>query len=109
MTIGLKVGGKIRSAAAFESFNGPNVFFHVAMERPTSEFLKLCHWYPFEYLKCHRMTCMVSSLNKKAIRAAEHIGFKKECVLEDAAPLGDIVVMKILETDFKLGAKHGIR
>lgn len=80
----------------FEGFNGKNVYMHVAAV-PTKRWMTRTYlWFVFHYafnqLGATRITGLVDEQNWAARRFDEHIGFKLEARLRDAAPGGDLLV-----------------
>jgi len=80
----------------YEGFNGPNMNMHVAAKPGcrwmTREFLWYVFHYPFVECGVKRVTGLVPEMNYAARRFDEHIGFKLEATLKDAAPDGDLRV-----------------
>jgi L-amino acid N-acyltransferase YncA len=110
--IGNVTDGKIRGAVAYDHFNGRSIAMHVAGEGAnwlTREFLWFAFWYPFEQLKVKRITAMVAQSNAKALKLDLHLGFRVEARLKDAAPDGDLVILRMMKHECKwLGIKrHG--
>ena len=84
------------AACWFEKFNGVNMHMHIAAKPGrrwmSREFLRYVFHYPFNECGCKRVTGYVESTNYDARRFDEHIGFKLEATLKDAAPGGDMLV-----------------
>ena len=59
--------------------------------------------YPFIDLNCHRVTALINSNNKNALRLAEGVGFKREAVLERAAGDNDIIILRLFQDEWKSG------
>lgn len=116
VSIGLSEDGNLVAGVLYEDFNGANVMITVAAEGKNwlnREFLWFSFYYPFEQLKCKRITALIVSSNQDSIRFCEHLGFVHEATLKDAHPSGDILVFRMLKEDcrwlnFK-GKKHGQR
>lgn len=94
----------IVAGVTFSQWTGPNIFTAVAVEdrrAVTRQFLFLCFWYPFEQLQCRRITALVNEDNSASLLAIEHLGFKCEATLEDAAPNGNVIVYRMFKRDCK--------
>jgi len=69
-----------------------------------TEAIRLLLNYGFEALNFHRISLGVFDFNKRAIRAYEKAGFKKEGVLRDGyycnSKYHDVIMMSILEDEF---------
>lgn len=92
--------GVVQAAVLYDEFNGSNIFMHVAA-RPgsrwmTRDFLKWAFHYPFEQLRVRRISGWVDANNIAAIRLNEHLGFRREAVLESAAPEGGDVFIYVM-------------
>lgn len=103
-----KKDGETIGAVVFEDFNGTNVFMHVAgkpgKKWVTKEFLYWTFAYPFEQLKCRRVTGTVNADNLEARKFNEHLGFKLECTLKEAGPKGqDVLVYVMFRDDCRYG------
>lgn len=101
-TIGVYRGNDIVAGTTFTQWAGPNIFTAVAVEdrRAISrKFLFLCFWYPFEQLQCRRITALVNSDNSACLQSIEHLGFKREATLVDAAPNGDVIVFRMFKRE----------
>jgi len=70
-----------------------------------TETIRLLLNYGFEALNFHRISLGVFDFNKRAIRAYEKAGFKKEGVLRDGYfcenKYHDVIMMSILEDEFR--------
>lgn len=98
--IGLMRDGKIVSGIAYAEFNGKNVFTHQAHEVPlTRRYLWTIFDFPFNQLKCERLTGVIPSCNEKARKLTEHYGFRLETVLKDAHPDGDLLYYVMWKKD----------
>lgn len=86
----------------YEDFNGANLLMHVAAEGKywlDRRYLWFCFWYPFEQLRCKRVTGVVPATNEQAIIFDQHLGFKLEAVLKDAHPTGDLNILVMRKED----------
>ena len=94
----------------YEGWNGVNMNIHVAAKPGkrwmTREFLHATFHYPFDLCGAKRLTGLVASNNFAAQRFDEHIGFKLEARLKDAAPGGDLLVYAMFRDECRwLGLK----
>ncbi len=105
-TIGLTDdAGEIKAVAMYDNFNHANVHVHIAAvpgsHWMTRDFLWYIFYYPFEQLRCKRITGFVASTNTAAQRLDEHLGFKLEATLKDAHPLGDLLIYSMTKDECK--------
>lgn len=101
------------AACWYESWNGANINMHVAAlpgrRWMTRDFLFAVFDYPFRVCNVKRITGLVPSHNYDARRFDEHIGFKLEATLKDAAPDGDLLVYAMFKQDCKwLNLRRGM-
>jgi RimJ/RimL family protein N-acetyltransferase len=97
-TIGLARDNQLIAGVLYEDWNGANVVMHVAAEGKNwlnREFLRVCFDYPFNQLKCKRVTGIVPSSNGQALKFDKHLGFRVEARLKDAHPEGDLMVLSM--------------
>jgi RimJ/RimL family protein N-acetyltransferase len=83
------------AGVTYEHYNGRTIAMHVAGEGSdwmTREFLTAAFRYPFEQLRVHKIIGLVDSTNKEARRLDEHLGFRMEARVKDAAPKGDLLI-----------------
>jgi hypothetical protein len=87
----------------YEGYNGVNMNMHVASKPGsrwmTREFLWYVFHYPFVECGVKRVTGLVPEMNYAARRFDEHIGFKLEATLKDAAPDGDLRVYTMFKDE----------
>lgn len=98
--IGIERGGELVGAVLYDGYTDNNIFMHVAgtegMQWATKSFTKAAFGYPFNQLNCKRVSGWVDASNHKARRLDEHLGFKKEAVLEGAAKDGgDVIIYRM--------------
>lgn len=110
--IGLERDGQLIAGVLYEDFNGANVVMHVAAETGgrwlTRGYLYRCFHYPFVQLGCKRVTGIVPSSNKRALRFDEHLGFKIEARLVEAHPEGDLLILRMMREHCRwIGALDG--
>lgn len=98
--IGLERNGKLIGGVIYTGYSSHNIFMHVAgtngVHWVTKTYLKAAFAYPFKQLNCKRVSGWVDASNQKARRFDEHLGFKKEAVLEGAAmDGGDVIIYRM--------------
>lgn len=93
--IGRIKDGRIVAGVLYQDYNGANVSAHIAGEGKSwlnKKFLSIIFDYPFNQLKVNRITGYVVSTNKAAQNLDEKLGFKREAILRDAHPDGDLII-----------------
>lgn len=101
--IGLEKDGELIAGVVYEGYNGHNVWMHVAAE-PGKRwlnrlYLRVCFMYPFEQLKCQRVSGYVEEWNAEARKFDEHLGFTEEAVLKGAASDGGDVILYVMRRE----------
>jgi hypothetical protein len=99
--IGYERHGELKGAVVYTNASPTNVVASIVLAVPfTRRFLYCVLWYPFEQLKVRRITAMVEEWNTKSICLCEHLGFRVEGRLRQAAQNGgDVIVMGLLKSD----------
>lgn len=99
--IGWQQEGKIVAGVAYQGYTGGNIFVHQAVDvRPPRKYWWAVTDYPFNKLKCDRITGLVDSTNQRALALNKHVGFKVEATLEKAGRnKSDLVVMVLWKED----------
>ena len=102
--IGLEQDGKLVAGVIYDDYNTSNVWMHVAAipgkQWLNREFLYACFAYPFLQLNVKRVSGWVESSNADARRFDEHLGFRKEAVLEGAArDGGDVIIYRMFKEE----------
>lgn len=101
--IGLERDGRLVAGVIYEQWNGKSAVVHLAIEgRPSAEWLYAIADYPFRYQQAYKLIAPIASTNTRMLRLAEKIGFRTEAELRNAHPLGDIVLMTLVEPDCRL-------
>jgi len=95
---------ELLAAVWFESFNGSNMNIHVAAVPTkrwlTKTFLRLVFDYAFNQMGVRRLTGLVSARDVSVRAFDEHVGFKLEATLREAAPGGaDLLVYAMHRED----------
>lgn len=101
--IGLRRSGELVAGVLYEGFNGQNLWMHVAgtpgakwLDRT---FLAACFSYPFNICGVKRVSGYVNASNSAARRFNEHLGFKEEARLSEAAPDGGDVIIYVMRRE----------
>lgn len=102
--IGLEEEGELIAGIVYNMFTGPSINMHVALAPGkrflTREHLAIAFGYPFNQLKCNRITGRVHAGNKLAQRFDEHLGFIREGVERQGAADGaDILLYGMLRSE----------
>lgn len=90
---------KLVAGVVFEGYNYPSINMHVAADKMTPLFAAAIMDYPFNQLKCKRVTGIIEKRNKKSRRFANHLGAKLEGVMVDASEVGDVCIYGLLAKD----------
>ena len=98
--IGIERDDTLVGAVLYDGYTNNNIFMHVAgtdgIQWATKSFVKAVFGYPFKQLNCKRVSGWVDVSNEKARRLDEHLGFKKEAVLEGVArDGGDVIIYRM--------------
>lgn len=96
--------GEVIAAVVFDEFNGTNIIMHVAGTPGTPWltrwFLHESFKYPFVTLGAKRITVWIDEMNAASIRFVEHLGFKREAILERAGPTGkDLIIYRMFRDE----------
>lgn len=99
--IGRIKDGKVVAGVLYEDYNGVNVVCHIACEKTgiNRRFLLIIFDYPFQQLKCKRITVVIAQSNTASRRLVEHMGFEVEANLHHAHPDGDLIVYRMMADD----------
>jgi RimJ/RimL family protein N-acetyltransferase len=101
--IGWVKSGEIVAGVAYADWNGPNVVCHIASDESrkwlTREYLWTIFDYPFNQLKCDRITVCVGEGNTDSTRFVKHLGFTLEAELEGAHPTGALLIFRLFRQD----------
>lgn len=103
-TIVLVREGQIRGAVWLENYNGASALIHVVGEGRrwlTKAFAEAVFHYTFNVLGCKKLIGIVREVNQDARRFDEHLGFKRECLIEDADPEGGLIIYSLKREDCK--------
>ena len=104
--IGLERDGNLIAGVLYESYNGQNMWMHVGAKPgvlwATRKFIHAVLHYPFITAGCKRVGAYIESSNAAARKFVEHVGFKPEATLSQAAhDGGDITLYVMWREDFK--------
>lgn len=97
--LGWRKDGDVVAGAAYEGFNGRNVWVHLAgvgKEWMSRTFLKAGFAYPFLVCGVDRLSGYVNASNAQARRLNEHFGYRVEATLHGAAPDGGDVLLYVM-------------
>lgn len=102
-SIGVEDAGDIVAGILYDNWNPSNVCMHVAAKPGVNwvsrALLKLVFGYAFDGLRVKRVTGVVPASNTAARRFDEHLGFKLEARLKDAAADGDMLLYVMFRKD----------
>ena len=103
--IGLVRNNELVAGVIYTFYTGANICMHVGAKPGrmwlNREFLHACFDYPFNELKCRRVTGLVPKKNKQARRFDEHLGFTLEGMMRHALADDDICVYGLLKENCK--------
>ena len=103
--IGWARAGALVAGVAYADWNGPNVVCHIASDGTrrwaTREYLRVIFDYPFNQLRCKRITVCVGEGNGDSRRFVQHLGFRLESTLRAAHPSGDLLVYAMFKEQCK--------
>lgn len=100
--IGAVRDGKLIAGVVYFCYRHPNIEMAIAAISPkwaTKTTLKAFFDYPFNELKCNRVTVLVDSDNKEVRRFDERLGFVREGTLREANPNGDAEIYGMLKNE----------
>lgn len=94
-TIGMERGGELIAGVLFDNWNGRSMAMHVAGEGAhwlTRTYLRVAFTYAFRQMRVAKLLGLVDSTNEAARRFDEHLGFRLEARVANAAPKGDLLI-----------------
>jgi len=97
--IGREIDGGLVGGVLYEGWTKRNIFMHCAGRGKkwiSKSLLKAAFFYPFEQLKCDRVSAWVEESNADSRTLVEKIGFTEETRLKGAAFDGGDVVIYVL-------------
>ena len=95
VTIGMERDGVLVAGVLFDNFNGRSMAMHVAAEGASwlnRQYLSTAFAYAFRQMKVAKLIGLVDETNAAARRFDEHLGFRLEARITDAAPKGDLLI-----------------
>lgn len=111
--IGYARHGALVAGVLYNGYTVKNICMHIASDGSKQwlnrQFLWTAFDYPFNQLKCSRVTALVGEGNHDARRFDEHIGFKLEARLTDACPSGDLLVYRMLKYECRFIGERRLR
>lgn len=109
--IGLEKDGAIIAGVMFDRFTGRSICMHVVGvggHWMTRDFARACFGYAFHQLKVRKVIGLVDSVNEKARRYDEHLGFHLEAVITDGGKDGDLCIYSMTPEQCRwLGKRNG--
>ena len=99
--IGWERNGELVSAVVYNHFSGNDIAMHVAGKGywATPAVLRAYFTYPFNQLKCQRVTAYVASRNAKCLTLVERLGFRREGCLREGAYDDDLLIFGMLRRE----------
>ena len=100
--IGVVHEDKLIAGVVYFCYRHPNIEMAVAAISPkwaTKRTLKVLFNYPFNQLKCNRVTVLVDSDNSEVRKFDERLGFVREGTLREANPTGDAEIYGMLKSE----------
>lgn len=101
--IGLEEDGELIAACVYTGYTYTSVLMHIASNKQgwmNREFLYACFNYPFNHLKCRRVSGLVRVDNPKTLAFDLHLGFKLEGVLREGEEDGcDLYMLGMLRSE----------
>jgi RimJ/RimL family protein N-acetyltransferase len=99
--IGLKKDGQLIAGVIYEGFTKHNIWMHVAAVPGkrwlNRDYLRACFRYPFAQLGVKKVRGYVAASNAAARKFDEHLGFRQEAVLQDAATDGGDLILYVMD------------
>jgi L-amino acid N-acyltransferase YncA len=94
---------EIRAVVVFDNFTGCDCSMHIASDGSrtwmTRELMREAFWYPFVKCNMRRVTGLVPSKNKAALKFDQRLGFKYEGLMRNALKNDDIVLLGMLRSE----------
>jgi len=98
--MGYELRGILAGGVVYTQHSCANIVVATVLEAPlTRRFLRSIFHFPFVQLRCRRMTALVDTKNFKSRRLVEHIGFRLEGRMREAAPDDDVLVYGLLKCE----------
>ena len=102
--IGLEIDGEVVAGVIYESYNGHNVWMHVAVTDGgvslTRGVLRTIFDYPFNQMRVARVSGYVEASNEASRKFCEQLGYRQEAVLSGAASDGgDVIIYAMRRED----------
>lgn len=98
--IGHERNGELIAGVLYENYNGQNVWMHIGAKPgtlwATKRFIYTVLHYPFVTMGCKRVSAHIEAGNLAARRFVEHVGFRLEAVLKNAASDGGDVTLYVM-------------
>lgn len=102
--------GELVAGVIYNNYTGHDISMHVASTYGTlwarPHILRDLFAFPFNQLKCRRVTGFVSAANAHTIPFDEHLGFVREGILRDATPEGDMHIIGMTRSECRWLENH---
>lgn len=109
--IGLSRDGEVVGVVVYDNFSPADVMCHIASDGSRRWMIRpyLFAVFAFPFLQCgmRRITGLVESRNKAALRFDKHLGFQVEGMLRHGAPDDDVYVLGMLREECRWISKPG--
>jgi RimJ/RimL family protein N-acetyltransferase len=104
--------GELIGGVVYDHFTGYDIAMHVAAVRGSMwmrpHIISQIFGFPFNQLKCRRVTGYVSARNSHTIKFDLGLGFQVEGRLRDATPEGDMIILGMTRNECRwLEENHG--
>lgn len=90
--------GELLGGVVYYDYTGRSISMHVAGFSPhwiSRDMLWTTFNYPFNQLRCASIFCQLRSSNLKVLEFVRKVGFKREAIIEDVFPDGDLVIGRL--------------
>ena len=96
--------GEVVGAVGYDTYNGQNIFMHVASDLSrkwaTRHFIHEVFKYPFVTLGVQRVTCWIEEDNRLSVALVRALGFSPEAVLHKAGRDGqDVLIYRMFRQE----------
>lgn len=100
--IGRQQGERLLVVTGYDNYTGHSVEMFVAgwsKHWPSKNYLKAAFHYPFNTLKCRRVTGLCDASDPVAIAMHEKVGFKREGLIREGLGDSDIIIFGMLKSE----------
>ncbi len=102
VAIGIAEGQRLLAGAVYHDFTGPGIGMTLAADTPrwaTQGNIASLLRYPFEQLRCRRITVCAARKNKRSRKLIEGVGFKLEGVVREGFERDDAILYGMLKRE----------